>query len=103
MTDLAARWLEKYARPKDVSIKITAAIVVSLLKKVDAPAPPNRVWLAPPPKAAPISAPLPVCRSTINIKAKATTMWIIIMKFDISKPLSDSRPYSIAASIDNEQ
>jgi hypothetical protein len=37
-----------------------AATVVALLKKVDAPELPNRVWLEPPPKAAPMSAPLPV-------------------------------------------
>ena len=43
----------------DVSIKTTAAAVVSLFKKVDAPLLPKIVWLEPP-KAAPISAPLPL-------------------------------------------
>lgn len=49
-----------YARLREVSIKTTAATVVALPKKVVAPVLPKRVWLDPPPKAAPISAPLPV-------------------------------------------
>ena len=64
-------------------MKIMAAIVVALFKNVDAPAPPNKVWLDPPPKAAPMSAPLPVWSSTIKIKAKQTTTCKIIRKIDI--------------------
>ena len=52
-------------------MKTTAATVVSLLRNVDAPVLPKRVWLEPPPNAAPMSAPLPVCSSTIMISAIA--------------------------------
>ena len=54
-TDLC---LDKTARLKEVSIKITAAETVSLLKNVPGPRLPKIVWLEPP-KAAPISAPFP--------------------------------------------
>ena len=60
-----------------------AAPVVALLKKVEAPVLPNKVWLDPPPKAAPMSAPLPVWSSTIMISAMQTSTWIIINKIVI--------------------
>ena len=60
-----------------------AAIVVSRLKKVDAPVLPNRVWLDPPPKAAPMSAPFPVWSKTIMISAILTIIWMMISKIDI--------------------
>jgi hypothetical protein len=43
MIDSAVRWLDKYARAKEVSIKTIAATVVALLKNVEAPVLPNRV------------------------------------------------------------
>jgi hypothetical protein len=43
----------------EVTIKRTAATVVSLFRNVAAPRLPKRVWLDPP-NAAPISAPLPL-------------------------------------------
>ena len=49
----------KKARPKDVSMKITAAAAVTRCKKDAAPVLPKTVWLEPP-KAAPISDPLPL-------------------------------------------
>jgi hypothetical protein len=45
-------------KPREVKKKRTAAPIVSLLKNVAAPRLPNTVWLDPP-KAAPMSAPLP--------------------------------------------
>ena len=72
MIESAVRWLDMYASARDVSIKITAAPVVALLKKVEAPVLPNSVWLPPPPKAAPISAPFPVWSKTIMIRATHT-------------------------------
>jgi len=56
---------------RQVIIKITAAAVVILVRKEDAPAPPKTVWLEPP-NAAPMSAPLPFCKRTIRISAKHT-------------------------------
>jgi hypothetical protein len=49
---------------------------VSFVIKPVEPELPNSVWLEPPPKAAPISDPLPVWRRTTKIRATATTTWI---------------------------
>jgi hypothetical protein len=73
MRELVGRRLEKYAKVKDVSMKTIAAPVVILLKNEEAPVLPKIVWLLPPPNAAPISAPLPVCNRTTNIRAMQTT------------------------------
>ena len=48
-------------------IKIIADTVVALLRNVEAPVLPKRDWLDPPPKAAPMSAPLPVWSNTTII------------------------------------
>ena len=58
--DLSTLLLDKYANPKDVNMKMTATAVVILPKNVEAPVLPKSVWLEPPPKAAPMSAPFPV-------------------------------------------
>ena len=50
--------LESSARESDVSMKITAATTVTLLRKLAGPRLPNTVWLDPP-NDAPISAPFP--------------------------------------------
>jgi hypothetical protein len=63
-----------YAKPMEVTMKMIATPVVILVKKPAGPADPKRVWLDPPPKAAPMSAPLPVWRRTIMIKSKHTRM-----------------------------
>ncbi len=60
MMDLPVWLLDMYANASDVTMKTTAATVVALLKNVEAPVLPKRDWLDPPPKAAPISPPLPV-------------------------------------------
>src|SRR5574337_961132 len=62
---------EKIVSIIDETIKRIAATKVSLLKKVAAPRPPKTVWLEPPPKAAPMSAPLPLWRSTTTIRITA--------------------------------
>jgi hypothetical protein len=56
----------------DVIINTTAAPIVTLLKKVEAPVLPNTVWLDPPPKTAPMSAPLPDCKRIMRISAMHT-------------------------------
>jgi hypothetical protein len=71
--DSPARFPDIYASPNDVIMNMIAAPVVALLKNVDAPVLPKSVWLLPPPKAAPMSAPLPVWSNTIKISAKQTT------------------------------
>ena len=71
-TELSTWWPDMYASPRDVSMNMMAAPVVALLRNVDAPVLPKRVWLPPPPKAAPISAPLPVWSKTIMMSATQT-------------------------------
>jgi hypothetical protein len=58
-----------YDRNKDVSINRTAIPVVILVRKFPAPELPKTVWLEPP-KTAPTSAPLPVCRRTTQTMKK---------------------------------
>jgi hypothetical protein len=50
----------------EVSMKTMATAAVTFPRKVPAPLEPNTVWLEPP-KAAPMFAPLPACKSTIRI------------------------------------
>ena len=64
-------------------MKITTAAVVILVIKPVVPELPKSVWLAPEPNAAPISDPLPVCRSTTKIKAIETRKCIIAMTVSI--------------------
>ena len=52
-------------------MKTAAAPAVTLARNVAAPRPPKNVWLAPP-KAAPMSAPLPACRSTTMMRSTPT-------------------------------
>jgi len=66
---------EKTASTSEVIIKMPAAAVVSLPRKLPGPRGPNTVWLAPP-NAAPMPAPFPACKRTIRTKATATITWI---------------------------
>jgi hypothetical protein len=70
-------WLAVYVSARDVSIKSIATPAVIFPKKVPAPEEPKTVWLDPP-KAAPMSAPLPAWRSTIRIKTRQATICKII-------------------------
>jgi hypothetical protein len=69
---------ERYARINEVSIKIMAAPVVSLLIKVLPPPAPKTDWLPPAPKEAPISAPLPDWRRTMAMRATLTVICKIV-------------------------
>jgi len=80
--DEAGRWEEKYAREREVNIKIMAAAAVNFSRKLPGPLLPKIVELEPP-KAAPISAPFPVCKSTIIISAMHTIICIVIIKVSI--------------------
>ena len=71
---------EIYARVREVIMKITAAHVVIFPKNEAAPVFPKSVWLPAPPNTAPILAPLPVCKSTIRIKAMETIICIVMIK-----------------------
>ena len=58
-------------RAREVHIKRMATAAVSLARNGAAPVEPKTVWLEPP-KAAPMPAPLPCCKSTMQIRAKDT-------------------------------
>ena len=61
----------KKVKPREVHIKIMATMAVILARNGAAPVEPKTVWLEPP-KAAPIPAPLPCCKSTMEIRARDT-------------------------------
>lgn|GEM_PF-2108629 len=76
------------ARTRLVNIKMMTTIVVTRVMKPDVPELPKSVWLAPLPKAAPISDPRPVCSSTMRtraIAAKICTMHIAVVIFTYQK------------------
>ena len=58
-------------RPREVHIKRMATMAVSLARNGAAPVEPKTVWDEPP-KAAPMPAPLPCCKSTMEIRARDT-------------------------------
>src|SRR4051794_34968522 len=68
----------------EVSMKITADQVVALLKTVAAPRGPNAVWLPLPPKAAAMSALLPLCNKTTMIRNRQTITCTTVMSAIIS-------------------
>jgi len=80
-------WPEIYANVKDVNIKITAALVVNLLRKDVPPPAPKTDWLPPLPNDAPISAPLPDCSKTTAIKNRLTSTCKIVRAIIIPDPL----------------
>jgi len=79
---------EMYAKVKDVSMKITAAPVVILLRNVVPPPAPNTDWLPLLPNDAPISAPLPDCSRTTAIIKILTATCNIVIAMDIQYPLT---------------
>lgn len=58
-------------RPREVHIKRMATMAVSLARNGAAPVEPKTVWLEPP-NAAPMPAPLPCCKSTMETRASET-------------------------------
>ena len=71
------------ASDREVSMKIIAALVVSLLINVLPPPAPKTDWLPLAPKEAPISAPLPDCSKTTMIRAKQTITCRVTRKYVI--------------------
>jgi hypothetical protein len=88
------------ARTKLVNINRTTTTDVIRVIKLDVPELPKRVWLAPLPKAAPISDPRPVCKRTMNTKAMADKIWTIVIPVSIvtypKQPLLYSRSFQIS-------
>lgn len=65
------RSFARMARVKEVNMNTNAVMTVNLLRKFAGPRLPNTVWLEPP-KAAPISAPLPDCSRMAPIMSRQT-------------------------------
>ena len=66
-----------YARLRLVTKKMSATIVVNLLRKVAFPLAPKTVEEAPEPKAAPASAPFPCCTRTRTTRITARIICIV--------------------------
>jgi len=62
---------EKIDKKRVITIKITARTMITFPKKLTAPAGPKKV-LTPPPKEAPVLAPLPTCNK-ITLVSKMQT------------------------------
>lgn len=67
------RSFARIAKVSEVNMNTKAVMTVNLLRKFAGPRLPNTVWLEPP-KAAPISAPLPDCNRIAPIMSKQTMM-----------------------------
>jgi len=78
------------ASDREVSMKMMAALVVSLLMKVLPPPAPKTDWLPLAPKEAPISAPFPDCRRTMMINAKQTMTCRVTSRIDIKAVTSEN-------------
>ena len=70
------RSFARMAKDKDVNINTKAVMTVNLLRKLAGPRLPKTVWLEPP-KAAPISAPLPDWSRIAPIMSRQTMTWIM--------------------------
>jgi hypothetical protein len=71
MMEVVAPRPKRKARPKEVNMKMMAMAAVILCRKVVAPRLPKTAWLEPP-KAAPISEPLPLWSRTMSMRATHT-------------------------------
>ena len=62
------------ARANEVMAKRVATAPVIFPRMVGVPIEPNTAWVPAPPKAEPMSAPFPACRSTMPMMTKHTAM-----------------------------
>src|SRR5579872_3090222 len=79
-TELGPRRREAYTESViEVSIKMTADHVVAFDRRLAVPRGPKAVWLPIPPKAAAISALVPLCSNTTITINRQTAMWIRVI------------------------
>ena len=71
-------WSAKNPKVNEVSMNTTTKTRVALFMKSTGPELPNKAWPPAPPKTAPMSAPLPACRSTAIIRQIHAKTWIVI-------------------------
>jgi len=75
------------ASENDVTMKATATTVVILPRTVGVLMEPNTAWLPLPPKAEPMSAPLPAWSSTRPMMMKLTITWMMTSKVNMGGSL----------------
>src|SRR2546423_1235385 len=68
----------RMASENEVSVKMMAMAPVILPSTVGVPIEPKTAWLPAPPKAEPMSAPLPACSRTMAMMAKHISTWTIV-------------------------
>src|SRR5581483_8962129 len=76
------------ASENDVIVKTMAMAPVILPSTVGVPIEPNTAWLPAPPKAEPMSAPLPACSSTMAMMARHISTWMTVSAMTIYSPLA---------------
>jgi hypothetical protein len=86
MTLLEGLWSAKNPKVNEVSMNTTTNTRVALFMKSTGPELPNKAWPPAPPKTAPMSAPLPACRSTATIRQIHAKTWIVIRSAYIFLP-----------------
>jgi hypothetical protein len=77
---------ENQVRPRLVKKKIVASTEVQRLRKFAEPLEPNTLPALPPPNAAPMSAPLPCCKSTRPMIPSAETTCMTTTKISMPIP-----------------
>src|SRR5258708_26695342 len=73
------------ARAKEVTMNMIATTEVALPRTVGVPMDPNTAWLPLPPKAEPMSAPLPACSSTKPTMTRHTMTWTITTRMNMER------------------
>ncbi len=86
MTLLEGLWSAKNPKVNEVSMNTTTKTRVALFMKSTGPELPNKAWPPAPPKTAPMSAPLPACRSTATIRQIHAKTWIVMRSAYIFLP-----------------
>src|SRR6185436_7080034 len=69
----------------EVTMNAIATTEVALPRTVGVPMDPNTAWLPLPPKAEPMSAPLPACSSTRPTMTRHTMMWTITTRMNMER------------------
>ncbi len=82
--------------PNEVIMKTAATTAVALPSTVGVPIEPNTAWLPLPPKAEPMSAPLPAWSSTSPMITRLTMTWMVTTRMNMARPYSFEAPLRAA-------
>ncbi len=78
-------------RANEVSMNMIATTEVALPSTVGVPIDPNTAWLPVPPKAEPMSAPLPACSRTRPTMAMHTITWRTTTRMNMTRSTPSKR------------